>query len=88
VPSCFLWCLWGEHNDRSPEDRERSLAEFKSLFLILFIFGQAMFLAPFVLSFHDLGVFFVYFLYTWAVPLTFNDFLITYKKKNHILTPP
>jgi len=33
-----------------------------------------MFLAPFVLSFHDLGVFFVYFLYTWAVPLTFNDF--------------
>jgi hypothetical protein len=32
VPSCLLWCLWRERNDRSFEDRERSSVELESFF--------------------------------------------------------
>jgi len=32
VPSCLLWCLWREKNDRSFEDRNRTSKDIKSLF--------------------------------------------------------
>jgi hypothetical protein len=32
VPSCILWCLRREMNDRSFKDCERALEEIKSLF--------------------------------------------------------
>jgi hypothetical protein len=32
VPSCFLWCLWGERNYRSFEDHKRAMVALKSFF--------------------------------------------------------
>jgi len=32
LPSCLLWCLWRERNNRRFEDREKTLEEIKSLF--------------------------------------------------------
>jgi hypothetical protein len=32
VPSCLMWCLWRERNDRNFEDQERSIEELKSFF--------------------------------------------------------
>jgi Ca2+/Na+ antiporter len=32
VPTCILWCLWGEMNDRSFEDQEMTMDEILSLF--------------------------------------------------------
>jgi hypothetical protein len=34
VPSCLLWCLWRERNDRSFEDSERTTTDLKSFFFI------------------------------------------------------
>jgi hypothetical protein len=38
VPSCLLWCLWRERNDRNFEDKKRSFEELKSFFFSLFVF--------------------------------------------------
>jgi hypothetical protein len=46
-PSCLLWCLWREINDRSFEDRERSLEELKSLFFLYFVSMDNKFCFPF-----------------------------------------
>jgi hypothetical protein len=32
VPSCIMWCLWRESNDRCFEDREQTAAELKDFF--------------------------------------------------------
>lgn len=29
---CIIWCLWQEHNERTFEDKERSMEELKVLF--------------------------------------------------------
>jgi hypothetical protein len=48
VPSCLLWCLWREKNDRSFEDRERTLVELKSFFFFNTLYTlTTAFVAPF-----------------------------------------
>jgi hypothetical protein len=37
VPSCLMWCLWRERNDRNFEDKERSTEELKSFFHSVFL---------------------------------------------------
>jgi hypothetical protein len=32
VPSCLLWCLWRERNDRNFENQERMIEELKTFF--------------------------------------------------------
>jgi hypothetical protein len=60
VPSCFLWCLWSEMNDRSFEDRERSLEEIKSLFFNTLYLWTAAFVYPLMISYHDFLILFVF----------------------------
>jgi hypothetical protein len=49
----FLWCLWGERNDRSFDDRERTLEEIKSLFFNTKYLWTAAFISPLGISYHD-----------------------------------
>jgi hypothetical protein len=58
VPSCLLWCLWKERNDRTFEDKERSFEELKSFFFHSLYFWTFAYLAPVVLSFNDFLVHF------------------------------
>ncbi|KAG2684712.1 hypothetical protein I3843_10G086000 [Carya illinoinensis] len=32
VPICIMWCIWQERNERTFEDKERTLEELRSLF--------------------------------------------------------
>ena len=57
VPFCLSWCLWREMSDRSFEDRERMLEEFKSFLFYTFYVWITAFLYPLVHSFHDFLVF-------------------------------
>jgi hypothetical protein len=88
VPLCLLWCLWREMNDRSFEDRERTLEEIKSLFFYTLYLWTAAFVSPLVISYHDFLVLFFlllvrcFLMYTSCVlgaPYAFNDISITYK---------
>jgi hypothetical protein len=58
VPSCLMWCLWREQNDRNFEDQERSIEELKSFFFHSLFSWTAAYLAPLVLSFNDFLVHF------------------------------
>jgi hypothetical protein len=61
-PSCLLWCLWREMNDKSFEDRERSLEKLKSLFFFYTLYlWTTTFVSPLVISYYDvLLLFFPY----------------------------
>jgi hypothetical protein len=66
--SYLLWRLWREQNERTFEDKEMTLKEFKSFLLIkkmtlshfffIFFSWTAAYLALLVLSFNDFFVFF------------------------------
>jgi hypothetical protein len=58
VPSCLLWCLWRECNDRQFEDKERTIEEFISFFFHSLYSWSAAFLAHLVFSFNDFLVLF------------------------------
>jgi hypothetical protein len=58
VPSCLMWCLWREQNDRNFEDQEKSIEEFKSFFFHCLYSWTTAYLAPLVLSFSDFLVHF------------------------------
>jgi hypothetical protein len=53
VPSCLLWHLWRERNDRSFENRERKLAAVESFFFFILYTWTAAFMAPLMLSFYN-----------------------------------
>jgi hypothetical protein len=55
VPSCLLWCLWRERNDRILRTKKGRLRS--SLLFFLFSWTAA-FLAPLVISFNDFFVLF------------------------------
>jgi uncharacterized membrane protein len=59
VPSCLMWCLWREINDKCFEDRERTLEEIKALFFCTLYLLTVVFVSPLVISFHDLLFFFL-----------------------------
>jgi hypothetical protein len=53
VPTCILWCVWKERNNRRFEDLERSLEDIlASFFQTLYIWTVA-FVSPLPLSFDD-----------------------------------
>jgi hypothetical protein len=58
VPSCLIWCLWRERNDRNFEDKERTFEEFRTLFFYSLYTWTAAFLAPLVITFLDFLVLF------------------------------
>jgi hypothetical protein len=58
VSSCLLWCLWREMNDRSFENRKRTLEELKSLFFSTLYFWTTIFVSPLLISYHDFSVLF------------------------------
>jgi hypothetical protein len=58
VPSCLMWCLWRERNDRTFEDQERTLEELKSFFFFTLFSWTAAYLAPLAISFSDFLVLF------------------------------
>jgi hypothetical protein len=80
-------------NYRSFEDRKRTLEEIKFLFFNTLYRWTATFISLLVISYHDFlvpfalarCVFFFFFfcilLVYMGAPYTFNDILITYKKK-------
>jgi hypothetical protein len=72
APSCLLWCLWKEMNDRSFEDRKKTLEEIKLYFSTHCIFRQLLFVFPFVISYHYFLVLFALtmwlVLYTSCIP--------------------
>jgi len=82
VLSCLLWCLWRERNDRSFEDRKRTVVKLKYFFLNTFYLWATASNFPNVLDFSLFSfIFFPFlarcfscilldFLYTW-VPLHF-----------------
>jgi hypothetical protein len=39
VPSCLMWCLWRERNDRNFEGKERTFEELITFFFILCTLG-------------------------------------------------
>jgi hypothetical protein len=53
VPSCLLWCLWMERNDKNFEDHERTLDQKKSLFFNTLYLWTATYVSPLVISYHD-----------------------------------
>jgi hypothetical protein len=32
ISSCIMWCIWGEKNDHSFEDRKRTMVDLKAFF--------------------------------------------------------
>lgn len=90
VPSCLMWCLWRERNDRTFEDQERTLEELKSFFFFTLFSWTVAYLALLAISFADFLVLFSscnesWLLYTSYIPglrfALFIKFLLTYKKK-------
>jgi hypothetical protein len=83
VSSRLLWCLWKERINKSFEDHERTMVEFKFFFFKTLYLWTIRFAFPNLLTFHDfVGFFFfflffqisvslVYFLYTWIVIFVF-----------------
>jgi hypothetical protein len=37
IPSCLMWCLWREQNDRNFEDKERMFEELITFFFLFFV---------------------------------------------------
>ena len=58
MPSCLLWCLWRERNNRSYEDRKRTLHEIIYLFFSTLYPWTATSVSPLVISYHDFLVLF------------------------------
>jgi hypothetical protein len=58
VPSCLLWSLWREQNDRNFEDQERTLEEHNTFFFYSLFSWIAVYLAPLVIRFNDFLVLF------------------------------
>jgi hypothetical protein len=52
VPTCLLWCVWKERNNRCFEDLERSLDDFFFFFHTLYLWMVA-FVSPLSLSFSN-----------------------------------
>jgi len=88
VPTCLLWCVWKERNNRCFEDLERSLEDF-FFFSILCIFGWwllcllcRLVLAIFLFVFHFIVKCFL--LCTFSVaPYAFNKTSLLLIKKNN-----
>jgi hypothetical protein len=57
VPTCLLWCLWREMNDRNFENHERTLEEIKSLFFKILYFWTIAYVSPLTISYNDFLVF-------------------------------
>jgi hypothetical protein len=55
----ILWCLWREMNDRSFEDRERTLKGIMSLFFNTLYLWIAAFVSHLVISYFDFLVLFI-----------------------------
>jgi hypothetical protein len=53
VPSCIMWCIWSERNNRCFEDSSRSIEELLHFFLFTLFSWTAGWLAPRVFSFSD-----------------------------------
>jgi hypothetical protein len=60
VPSCLMWCLWREQNDRNFEDKERTFEELRTFFFYSLYTCTAVFLTPLVISFYDFLVLFFF----------------------------
>jgi hypothetical protein len=58
VPSCLMWCLWRERNNRQFEDRERTIEDLISFFFHSLYSCSAAFLAPLTFSFNDFLILF------------------------------
>jgi hypothetical protein len=53
VPTCLLWCVWKEINNRCFEDLERSLEDILSSFFHILYIWTVAFVSPLLLSFGD-----------------------------------
>lgn len=60
VPTYIFWCLWKEKNDRTFEDKERSLEDILSLFYSTLYSWTAVVIFPLSLSFSDFLVRFIH----------------------------
>jgi hypothetical protein len=60
VPSCLLWYLWRESNNRSFEDYKRTLEESKSLFFITLYLWTTVFVSPLMINYYDFLVLFAH----------------------------
>lgn len=58
VPSCLMWCLWRERNDRIFEDKEMTFEELRTFFFYSLYTWSVGFLTPLVISFHDFIILF------------------------------
>jgi hypothetical protein len=53
VPTCLLWCVWKERNNRCFEDFERSLEDILACFLHRLYLWMVAFVSSFSLNFND-----------------------------------
>jgi len=53
VPTCILWCVWNEKNNRCFKDLERSLDDILTSFLHALYLWTVAFVSPLSLSFGD-----------------------------------
>jgi hypothetical protein len=51
VPTCILWCVWKERNDRCFEDLERSLEEILASFFHTLYLWTVTFVSPLSFTF-------------------------------------
>ena len=67
VPTCLLWCLWRERNDRIFEDRERTFEEIKSLLFKNFVYVDNSLCVSLTISYSN------FFLapFTWVFPFVY-----------------
>ena len=53
VPMCLFWCVWKEMNDRSYEDKEKTLGEILSLFYETLYLWIVAYVSPLSISVSD-----------------------------------
>jgi hypothetical protein len=53
VPTCILWCVWKERNDRCFEDLERSLEEILASFFHMLYLWTVAFVSPLSFTFDE-----------------------------------
>jgi hypothetical protein len=53
VPTCILWCVWKERNDRCFEDLERSLEEILASFFHTLYLWTVAFVSPLSFTFDE-----------------------------------
>jgi len=65
LPLYLIWCIWRKRNDRSFEDRERTVAVLKAFFFNSLFQWRTTYDYFRICSFHDFSFLFKSFIFFW-----------------------